>query len=541
MTPFLDAHPGGAGRIEMVDGFDLGKFWAVYRLHDRPHIRQLLTEYLIGSLSPEDMAKVSEETVFEDMYSADPQRDKSKLRIPSEHPWNSEPASLRTLVDTFFTPNDVFFVRNHNPVPVLDEETWRLEIGANPENGIMKDYSFSLQELKTLFKKHRVVATLQCAGNRQEDYVSESRPLYVAPHWRNGAIGCALWGGVRVRDVLGYCGMDVDGISAGRTLLKNAKIVNFIAEDADETGVNYAGVIPIEKALDPLGDAILAYEMNGVTLPRDHGWPVRLLAPGHAGCRNVKWVGRIEVAERPSELDAGSRLDRHFGPEVSWGMHKAHAASERCPEKESNMECKLRLDQGPVIQTLPVQSIICLPEERSRICGKGDTIEVKGVAWSGGGRGICRVEISIDGGKNWYAADLTDRPKCQGCPPEMGMGRNWAWRHFNLNLPLPDPLKEVLEQKKVVEIELCAKAIDGDFNSQPMEMSHSWNVLGVCVNHWHRVRVTLDPSLETGQIVPAPGPPAPGSPYWSDGMCHKCGSFVCQPSQWRHKTGQKWP
>ena len=87
----------------MVDGFDLGKFWAVYRLHDRPHIRQLLEEYMIGlnekekgkrkekkkkkvkiltsysspgALSPEDMAKISEETVFEDNYGEDPSRDK---------------------------------------------------------------------------------------------------------------------------------------------------------------------------------------------------------------------------------------------------------------------------------------------------------------------------------------------------------------------------------------------------------------------------------------------------------------------------------
>ena len=58
-------------------------------------------------------------------------------------------------------------------------------------------------------------------------------------------------------------------------------IVNFIGDDTDETGVPYAGVIPVEKALDPFGDAILAYEMNGETLPRDHGYPVRLLAPGY--------------------------------------------------------------------------------------------------------------------------------------------------------------------------------------------------------------------------------------------------------------------
>jgi len=64
----------------------------------------------------------------------------------------------------------------------------------------------------------------------------------------------------------------------------------FEGVDEDETVVSYAGVIPVEKAIDPWGDTILAYEMNGETLPRDHGYPVRLMAPGTGGCRNVKWV-----------------------------------------------------------------------------------------------------------------------------------------------------------------------------------------------------------------------------------------------------------
>merc|ERR1711959_481097 len=117
------------------------------------------------------------------------------------------------------------------------------------------------------------------------------------------------------RDVLRAAGMDVDSISLGKKGTGGIKIVNFVAEDTDETGVPYAGVIPIEKALDPWGDAILAYEMNGETLPRDHGYPVRLLAPGHAGCRNVKWVSRILVTKNPSELDSGSKLDRHYAPD----------------------------------------------------------------------------------------------------------------------------------------------------------------------------------------------------------------------------------
>lgn len=72
--------------------------------------------------------------------------------------------------------------------------------------------------------------------------MSDGRPLYVAPHWRNGAIGNAKWGGARLRDVLRACGMDVDGIVLGHKSLNGVKIVNFIAEDTDETGTPYAGV-----------------------------------------------------------------------------------------------------------------------------------------------------------------------------------------------------------------------------------------------------------------------------------------------------------
>jgi sulfite oxidase len=77
-------------------------------------------------------------------------------------------------------------------------------------------------------------------------------------------------------------------------------------------------VLPVGKVVDPFGDAILAYEMNGETLPRDHGYPARLVAPGHAGCRNVKWVRTIALSKAASELDSGSKLDRHFPPDVTF-------------------------------------------------------------------------------------------------------------------------------------------------------------------------------------------------------------------------------
>lgn len=523
VTPFLDAHPGGAERIQMVHGSDLQKFWQVYQLHDRPHIRSLLEEYRIGNLTAADYKTVKSQTKFANSYTEDPVRpQKANLRVPSIHPWNSEPATLSVLSDNFYTPNDLFFVRNHNPVPVIDEKEWVLTIEANEKAGL-KETTFTLAELKNNFKPAEVISALQCAGNRQEDYVTEDRPLYVAPHWRNGAIGNAKWTGVRVRDLLGASGMPVDSIAL-REQKPGGKIVNFIASDTDETGTPYAGVIPIEKAIDPYGDAILAYEMNGEELPRDHGYPVRLLAPGHAGCRNVKWVSTISVTDAPSELDSGSRLDRHYAPDVRWHDHKDHTALSRCPKPDGSCQTKVvRTDQGPVIQTLPVQSIVCVPANRSVISGNCSSVTVKGVAWSGAGRGICRVEVSVDGGKTFSAAEL-NRPPSDAPTPEQGMGRNWAWNPFTYEVHLSEEIKAQLQEGKQVDMTISSKAIDGDFNSQPEHMTHGWNVLGICVNHWSTIHVTLDPKLPCGIVKHPPATPLPGSPYWGDGTHQNCGS-----------------
>merc|ERR1711988_2005387 len=75
------------------------------------------------------------------------------------------------------------------------------------------------------------------------------------------------------------------------------------------------------------------------------------------------------------------------------------------------------------------------------------------------------------------------------------MGRNWAWVQFSRRIPLPEHMKAQLKRGQRVPIEVCSKAIDGDFNTQPERMSHSWNVLGICVNHWHRLNYVIDPKL----------------------------------------------
>ena len=84
-------------------------------------------------------------------------------------------------------------------------------------------------------------------------------------------------------------------------------------------------------------------------------------------------------------------------------------------------------------------------------------------------------------------------------------------------LALPEDIKAKLAAGEKVNLEVVSKAIDGDFNSQPADVAHVWNVLGICVNHWCRVNVTLDPELKPQDPLPPP-PPAPpaGSCKWGE-------------------------
>lgn len=107
---------------------------------------------------------------------------------------------------------------------------------------------------------------IQCNGNRREDYHFEKDgvPAFGPPHWVAGAIGCATWTGVRLRDLLNTAGMDVDSISTRKKPApKDAQHVGLLAYDTDECGNQYCCSFPFEKAVDPYGDVIVAYQMNG--------------------------------------------------------------------------------------------------------------------------------------------------------------------------------------------------------------------------------------------------------------------------------------
>ena len=135
-----------------------------------------------------------------------------------------------------------------------------------------------------------VTAFVECAGNGRSFFATQQGTPAPGSQWTLGAVGVARWRAV-CPDVLRHAGLDpwraVDVMPQG---LDPTVVANGV-----DTG-HVRRPLSIQKALH---DALLVYEMNGQTLPPDHGFPVRLLVPGWVGVANIKWLGQIEVADQP--------------------------------------------------------------------------------------------------------------------------------------------------------------------------------------------------------------------------------------------------
>ena len=127
------------------------------------------------------------------------------------------------------------------------------------------------------------------------------------------------------------------------------------------------------------------------------------------------------------------------------------------------------------IQEYPIQSAICEPSPGTTL-NDSEEVTLKGYAWSGGGRGIIRVDVSIDGGKTWQCADLEKE--------KQPLHREWAWTIWEATLPIPKHMRGK-------QLELVCKAVDTSHNAQPDSIDGIWNLRGLIHNAWHRVKVNV--------------------------------------------------
>jgi sulfite oxidase len=351
----------------------------------------------------------------------------SGLLVRQEDPLNGGP-DLPLLRRSFFTPNELFFVRNHGAVPQIEPSSYRLVVNGR----VQRPLRFSLEELRRL-PKVTVPATLQCAGNRRTELMAVA-PIPGELGWGAEAISTAKWGGVPLRDILASVSPAAD--------TSHVAFTGFDETERLGNRFQFGGSIPLEKAMS--GDVLLAYEMNGAPLPPVHGAPLRVVVPGYIGARSVKWLSTITVQDEPSDNYFQAHAYRLFAPQVG-------------PQD-------VDWDSGLMLGELPVNSVICSPAEGD--APEPGEVVVQGYAMAGGGRTLARVDLSGDGGRTWRTADLA------------GEGR-WAWRLWEGRLEL-----------SAGEHELVCRAWDSAAQTQPENPAHVWNFKGYANNAWHRVRIT---------------------------------------------------
>ena len=332
-------------------------------------------------------------------------------------------------------------ILNHPRVPEVDVKSLQLTIEL-PDG---EEKVYTIQDLQKNFKQHTIIATLQCSGNRRADMSKNSHPAQGLP-WGSGAISNASWTGVRLRDVLADAGFTHDDSASN-----DVKHVQFLGAEA------YGASIPIDKAVSTWGDVLLVHKMNGQPLPRDHGYPLRVLVPGHVAARSVKWLNKIILSSEESQSQWQQKDYKCFGPNETANSIDWTAA--------------------PAIQEVPVQSAITKVTKTAAQSGEDKAeepaITVEGYAYSGGGRRIVRVDVSTDDGKSWQQADLLHQDEAQG-------HRAWSWTQWRLTAP-----------RNAVGRACVVKAVDEANNTQPESYDAYYNFRGNLTNSWHRVEVDV--------------------------------------------------
>ena len=320
----------------------------------------------------------------------------------------------------YITPIERFFVRTHVPAPRVDLNDWRLKV----DGDVATPLTLTIDDVRRL-PAVELVSVLECAGNGRGFY----EPSMPGLQWASGAVGNGRWRGVRLADILKRAGVKE---SAQEVLFNGADVPLGTMPDFQRS-------IPITKALD--ARTILAYEMNGETLPMKHGFPLRAVAPGWAGDCWVKWVTSISVLNRPHDGFWMARAYRHPGKAVAPG---AVIPPERMQP----------------VTSLRVKSVIATPLTGAQVV-VGKPVTIRGVAWSGDAGPVAAVDVSIDGGRSWKPATLQRDQRTQ-----------FGWRQWDYGWTPPREAYHTI----------LARARDAAGNTQPFDQEwnpsgYGWNVI----------------------------------------------------------------
>ncbi|EEH46630.2 uncharacterized protein PADG_02728 [Paracoccidioides brasiliensis Pb18] len=417
------------------------------------------------------------------------------LAVP-ERPLNRE-APLSELVSKFLTPTPDAYNRNHSAIPELDPGTHTVSITGDVANPLR----LSVDQLRHEFPQHEVLSALQCAGNRRHTMRTKLKEV-VGLDWMDGAVMNCTWSGPRLRDVLIKAG--VRGYSNDTEMVKDqdrkenketaneksnttanrqqnsknnsrndgARATTGEAEQAEmhvhfncsmlpcEDDSYYGASIELWRAMELDREVIIALDMNGKPLLPEYGYPVRIVVPGVAGARWVKWLDTISVH-----------------PHESPSFYQQHDYKILPPEALTWEIAEQYWSKVPSMQSMPINSVVAVPNDDETVTlPASGKIEVKGFAVPEGAEGpVTRVEVSADGGETWVDAELDygENGDGNGDNNDMKMKcqtSKWSWVLWRAEV----------EVTRGGNKTIYSRATDAGGNTQ-QEMS-PWNLRGVGYN-----------------------------------------------------------
>lgn len=358
------------------------------------------------------------------------QKDKEMV-VLNDRPWNIE--ARAHLLDDRITPNSSMFIRNNGLVPEnINVKDWSLSVDGE---SALEQRTYTLAELKSKFKHHTYQLTLECGGNGRAEF----NPPAKGNQWTVGAVSCAEWTGIRLRDVLEDVGIKNDAVYIGYHAVDQ-----HLTRDPKKEPISRGA--PMAKALQD--ETLLAFQMNGEDIPLVHGYPMRLVAGGWPASVSGKWVNRISIRNKV-----------HDGPKMTGDSYKVPCYPVAPGEKVADGDMC-------IIASMPVKSLITYPKTGAMIAA-GKKLNIRGHAWAGELE-VAAMEYSIDFGATWKKCLLEKPPN------------RLAWQHFSAQVDFP----------KKGYYEIWSKATDTQGTAQPM-LIPGWNPKGYLNNACQRIAVKV--------------------------------------------------
>ncbi|KAF2472992.1 nitrate reductase [Lindgomyces ingoldianus] len=386
-------------------------------------------------------------------------RDPRLIRLTGVHPFNVEAPLTDLFNEGFLTSPELFYVRNHGAVPIVQDEdipNWEFTV----EGLVANPLKITLRELLSEYENVTYPITLVCAGNRrkEQNVVRKSKGF----SWGPAGVSTALFTGVVMADVIKRANP-----------LRKARYV--CMEGADKLPNGYYGTsVKLNWVMDPNRGIMLAHGMNGEMLRPDHGQPLRAVIPGQIGGRSVKWLKKLIVTAEPSD---------------NWyHIYDNRVLPTMVDPDEAAKNPAWWKDERYAIYDLSPNSAIAYPahEEQLAIAAAPEVYTARGYAYSGGGRRITRVEISIDKGKTWRLSNIEyAEDRYRGFENKQLFGgrldMDWretcfCWCFWSLDIPV----KELQEAKDIL-----VRSMDESMCIQPRDMY--WSVLGMMNNPYYRI------------------------------------------------------